>query len=148
MLAQLELAETPTAILTIENFASFNRQVREIEDGSLVVYAGGFPAAGVIDLLSKVLSALPAHVPFLHWGDIDAGGLRIFRYLEESLPRRPLPHLMSRELAEAHGRPANPDASLASIARSDSTIGDLAEWLAFGADVRHLEQEAIDPASP
>jgi hypothetical protein len=148
MLAQLELAETPTTILTVENFASFNRHVREIEDGGLVVYAGGFPAAGVIDLLSKVLRALPAHVPFLHWGDIDAGGLRIFRYLEESLPRRPLPHLMSRELAEAHGRPANPDASLASIARSDSGIGDLAEWLAFGADVRHLEQEAIDPASP
>jgi hypothetical protein len=35
------LIEAPTAILTIENYASFNRQVREIEDGSLVVYTGG-----------------------------------------------------------------------------------------------------------
>jgi hypothetical protein len=35
--AALSLLEAPTAILTVENYASFNRQVREIEDGSLVV---------------------------------------------------------------------------------------------------------------
>jgi hypothetical protein len=56
-----------------------------VEDGSLVVYTGGFPSAGVVDILSNVLRALPTDVPFLHWGDIDAGGLRIFRYLEENL---------------------------------------------------------------
>ncbi|WP_283807332.1 Wadjet anti-phage system protein JetD domain-containing protein [Bradyrhizobium sp. Tv2a-2] len=46
-LSQLSILERPMAVLTIENYASFNRQVREIEDGSLVVYIGGFPAAGV-----------------------------------------------------------------------------------------------------
>ncbi|WOH80564.1 DUF2220 family protein [Bradyrhizobium sp. BEA-2-5] len=145
MLPQLSLLEAPTAILTIENYASFNRQVREIEDGSLVVYTGGFPAAGVIELLSKVLANVPAEVPFLHWGDVDAGGVRIFRYLEENLPRGPRPHLMSRELAERAGQPADADPSLASIARSDSAIRELADWLASGSGVRHLEQEAIDP---
>lgn len=60
-------------ILTIENYASFNRQVREIEDGSLVVYTGGFPAMGVVELLAKVLPTVPADVGFLHWGDVDAG---------------------------------------------------------------------------
>lgn len=148
MLSQLSVLERPSAILTIENYASFNRQVREIEDGSLVVYIGGFPAAGVVDLLSKVLMAVPAEVPFLHWGDVDAGGLRIFRYLEENLPRGPRPHLMTRELAERSGKPADADPTLASIARSDSAVRDLAEWLAFGSDVRHLEQEALDPATP
>jgi hypothetical protein len=33
MLPQFSVLERPTAILTIENYASFNRQVREIEDG-------------------------------------------------------------------------------------------------------------------
>jgi Uncharacterized protein conserved in bacteria C-term(DUF2220) len=61
--ALLSLLEAPTAILTIENYASFNRQVREIEDGSLVVYTGGFPAAGAIELLSKILTGVPAEVP-------------------------------------------------------------------------------------
>ncbi|MHC2319792.1 hypothetical protein ACVIHC_006838 [Bradyrhizobium diazoefficiens] len=133
-------------MLTIENYASFNRQVREIEDGSLVVYTGGFPSAGVVELLSKVLTSVPDDVPFLHWGDVDAGGVRIFRYLEESLPRGPRPHLMSEELAKQSGHPADADPSLASIAKSDSEIRALAEWLAFGSDVRHMEQEALDPA--
>jgi hypothetical protein len=147
MLPQLSVLERPTAVLTIENYASFNRQVREIEDGSLVVYTGGFPAAGVIELLAKVLATVPADVPFLHWGDVDAGGLRIFRYLEENLPRGPRPHLMTKELAEKSGQPADADPSLASIARSDSAVRELAEWLAFGSDVRHLEQEALDPVT-
>jgi hypothetical protein len=148
MIPQLSVSDTPTAVLTIENYASFNRQVREIEDGSLVVYTGGFPSAGVIEFLSKVLRALPADVPFLHWGDIDSGGLRIFRYLEENLPRGPQPHLMTKELANSHGQPADPDASLAAIARSESAVNDLADWLAFGSDARHLEQEALEPRSP
>lgn len=145
MLSQLLVLERPTAVLTIENYASFNRQVREIEDGSLVVYIGGFPAAGVIELLAKVLTSVPTDVPFLHWGDVDAGGVRIFRYLEENLPRGPRPHLMTKEQAEKSGQPADADSSLASIARSDSAIRELADWLAFGSDVRHLEQEALDP---
>jgi len=145
MLLQLSVLEQPARVLTIENYASFNRQVREIEDGSLVVYTGGFPAAGVIELLSKVLTAVPVDVPFLHWGDVDAGGIRIFRYLEENLPRGPKPHLMTRELAERFGQPADADPSLVSIARSDCAIRELAEWLAFGSNVHHLEQEALEP---
>ncbi|MCA1436795.1 hypothetical protein I6F33_28010 [Bradyrhizobium sp. BRP20] len=147
MLSQLAILEPPTAILSIENYASFNRQVREIEDGSLVVYTGGFPTAAIIELLTKVLAVVPAEVPFLHWGDVDAGGVRIFRYLEESLPRGPRPHLMTKKLAEKCGQPADSDPTLASVARSDSAIRDLAEWLAFGSDVRHLEQEALDPVA-
>jgi len=54
---------------------------------------------------------------------------------------------MTKELAEKSGQPADADPSLVSIARSDSAISDLAEWLAFGSDVRHLEQEALDPVA-
>src|SRR5262249_47393127 len=41
-LALMRLDEQPTALLTIENYASFNRYAREISDGSLVIYTGGF----------------------------------------------------------------------------------------------------------
>lgn len=77
---------------------------------------------------------------------MDGGGVRIFRYLEENLPRGPRRHLMTKELAEKSGQPADADPSLASIARSDSAVRELAQWLAFGCGVRHLEQEAIDPS--
>ncbi|WP_429034271.1 MULTISPECIES: Wadjet anti-phage system protein JetD domain-containing protein [unclassified Bradyrhizobium] len=90
-------------MLTIENYASFNRQVREIESDGLIVCLGGFPAAGVIALLDRVLAGIQGTVPFLHWGDIDSGELRIFRLLEEVLPRRPTPHLMTQQLAESAG---------------------------------------------
>lgn len=39
-------------------------------------------------------------------------------------------------------------ATLKSIAASDSAVAGLAEWLSKGENVRHLEQEALDPASP
>jgi hypothetical protein len=148
MLLSLKIARVPAFVLTIENYASFNRQVREIESDGLVVYLGGFPAAGVIALLDHVLAGIPGTVPFLHWGDIDSGGLRIFRFLEDVLPRRPTPHLMTQQLAESAGQPTAPDPSLVSIARSDSAVAALAQWLAFDKAPMTLEQEALDPVLP
>jgi hypothetical protein len=55
---------------------------------------------------------------------------------------------MTKELVEQSGQPADADPSLASIVRSDSAVKGLAEWLVFGLDVRHLEQEALDPTPP
>jgi hypothetical protein len=148
MLPLLRLCCKPAALLTIENYASFNRYVREINDGALVVYTGGFPSAVAMELLKLLLTMIDPEVAFFHWGDVDAGGLRIFRYLEESLARAPRPHLMTRALAETHGRPAERDASLGAIAKSASAVASLAEWLARGERIMHLEQEALDPVSP
>lgn len=144
----LRVCGNPSALLTIENYASFNRYVREIEDGTLVVYTGGFASAGVIELLTRLLNTVDGSIPFFHWGDIDPGGLRIFRFLEETLPRAPLPHLMTRDLAMTKGRPGTRDPSLAAIASTNSGLSDLARWLAQDASARHLEQEALNPASP
>lgn len=72
--------------------------------GSLAVVLDGIAGRWARSRASlKVLAAVPAEVPFLHWGDADAGGLRIFPYLEENLPRGPRPHLMNKELAEKSG---------------------------------------------
>lgn len=144
----LKIRKLPVALLTIENYASFNRYAREIDDGSLVVYTGGFASAGVIDVLRALLALLPNNVPFYHWGDMDPGGLRIFRFLEEALPRPPRPHLMDQSLAQSYGKSAEPDGALRSIAASDSAVASLAEWLWKGENIRHLEQEALDPTSP
>jgi hypothetical protein len=148
MLPLLRLCGQPALVLTIENYASFNRYVREIDDGALVIYTGGFASVGVIQLLNALLSMLESAIPLFHWGDVDPGGLRIFRFLEEALTRRPLPHLMTQTLAEAHGRGATRDVTLGSIAKSDSALAPLAEWLARGDKIKHLEQEALDPVSP
>lgn len=148
MRAHMKLITPPTHLLTIENYTSFNRYVREIDDGSLVVYTGGFASAGTIDILRSLISYLDTSIPILHWGDIDPGGLRIFRFLEEVLPRPPKPHLMQRQLAETYGKPAAADPTLAPISKSDSAIAGLAAWLLAGPNVRHLEQEALSPRSP
>lgn len=148
LLTGLRLTAQPSFLLTIENFASFNRYVREIEDGSLVIYTGGFPSKAILDAIGALLKLLDDTVPYFHWGDIDPGGVRIFRFLEENAARRPLPHMMERQLADARGKPAEADPSLASIARSDSDLAALAEWLSRGPDVKYLEQEALDPSSP
>jgi hypothetical protein len=148
LLPSLKLSGSPPFILTIENYASFNRYVREIEDGGLIIYTGGFASVGVIEILKWLLNNLDRAISFFHWGDVDPGGLRIFRYLEVTLPRAPRPHLMERSLATAHGKPAKGDPTLMSISKSDSAIADLAAWLASSDDIKHLEQEAVDPCSP
>jgi len=47
---------------------------------------------------------------------VDAGGVRIFRYLKENLFLGPRPHQMTKEMAEKSGQPADADPTLASIA--------------------------------
>ncbi len=89
--------------------------------------------------------------PWFHWGDIDAGGARIFRYIEKNIlaPRglELRPHLMTPHLAETYGVSAAPEPSLKSLASSESKISDLAAYLSAGLP-RHLEQEFIEPSPP
>ena len=55
LLPLLRLSGKPSLILTIENYATFNRYVREINDSGLVLYTGGFASAGVIEILEMAL---------------------------------------------------------------------------------------------
>jgi len=136
----------PAYVLTVENFASFNRHVREVSDDGLIVYTGGFPSRAVQTVILRLDDQLDRSVPFLHWGDIDPWGLRIFRHIEGLLARGLRPHLMTSRLARA-GRSAAPSPAMGRLAESDSAIAGLAADLAdHGA--RHMEQEQLDPASP
>ncbi|MFC3227462.1 Wadjet anti-phage system protein JetD domain-containing protein [Marinibaculum pumilum] len=144
--AALTCTTAPAYLLSIENFASFNRHAREIADDGLILYSGGFPSRAVQALVARLDAALPPTVPFFHWGDIDPWGLRIFRCLEDVLARPLQPHLMDRATA-GRGTPAAAAAGLQALADSDSAIAGLAAFLASDT-ARHLEQEEIDPAPP
>ncbi|MFN4275053.1 MAG: Wadjet anti-phage system protein JetD domain-containing protein [Ferrovibrio sp.] len=141
---RLRPAEGARYLLTIENLASFHRQVRSVKDGGIVIFTGGFPAPAIIAAVTGVSGHNP-EFPKFHWGDIDAGGLTIFHFLEDHLPGL-APHLMTKELA-AGGSPIQPDRRLDTIAGSGSAVAGLADWLR-GADARKLEQEALEPRSP
>ncbi len=140
---------TPAYVLTIENFASFNRHVLEADQDrvGLTIYVGGYPSLATQRALNAVASSLPGEVPFFHWSDIDPDGTWIFRTIERAVGRPLLPHLMSRELAEAYGERPSRASQLRVGEAAGSTISDLVDYLA-GPDAKVMEQEEIDPILP
>lgn len=129
-------------ILTIENLESFNRHVRtrRLSD-DVVVYIGGFPSGAVLRLLRRVSGE--AGRPIHHWGDIDAGGVRIGRHIEAALELPVIPHLMDVALATRFGRKADALRILPNIPPA-SAFYELGRYLGTD-DARWLEQEVIDP---
>lgn len=130
-------------LIGIENLTSFNRYVREIEDDGAVIYTGGFPSRPVLTAFAD-LAAAAGRV--FHWGDIDPGGIRIFRTLERVVPGL-RPHMMDPETARIHGREAAGEAALAGPAFCDSAIAETAIFLSQDRTWR-LEQEALAPTPP
>lgn len=61
-------------VITIENLTSFNRFQRE---DALMIYLGGFHNTARRNLLLEIHQIYP-EAEYLHWGDIDVGGFRIF----------------------------------------------------------------------
>ena len=92
-----------SGVLTIENEEVFQSWCR-VQNASphtstlIALYIGGFPSRFKIDFLKTI----PSHYPFHHWGDLDVGGIQIFRYLERELNREIRPYRMGPELLEKH----------------------------------------------
>ncbi|WP_395676455.1 Wadjet anti-phage system protein JetD domain-containing protein [Inquilinus sp.] len=136
-------------VLTIENYTSFVRHVREInaDHSGLIIYTGGFPARS--HLLQIVYLAAVAAAPVFHWGDMDAGGVRIFRHIEDALrtPQLSLqPHLMNPATLRAHGIASNNQRRLAVTGASTSAIADL--WVLIAETNLAFEQESMAPTRP
>lgn len=87
-------------VIVIENLASFNRYAREIDDGSVVIYSGGFPSRATLAAIRRLDASLPPEVGFFHWGDADRHGRLILEHIRSSIARPLLPHLMDREDGE------------------------------------------------
>ncbi len=146
---ELRLSGPVEYVLTIENYVSFVRHTREVNAGrtGLVVYTGGFPARS--HLAAIVRLAEQARAPTFHWGDMDAGGLRIFVHLERALVAIgvPLkPHLMDPEVLRRDGVPSRKGRRLSPGAHPSSAVAEL--WdLVGGIGLCH-EQESIAPRIP
>lgn len=144
----LRLVGPPSYLLTIENFASFNRHAIEADPqrSGITIYVGGYPSLATQEALRTIASLVPDDVPLRHWSDIDPDGMWIFHTIERSLPRPLKPHLMNRELAERFGRAPLKRSSFRTPP-AGSGISELAQYL-LSADAKYLEQEELDPAIP
>jgi hypothetical protein len=107
-----------------------------------VVYTGGFPALSVLRLLRHLVQTAPATPHLFHWGDVDAGGVRIVKYLEDSIGIRLRLHLMDADIVERYGRPGR--AMVGRLLRYRGAAGDLARIIDENGLL--LEQEVVDPA--
>ena len=140
--------EPPAYLLTIENFASFNRHVIEADPGRIgaTLYVGGYPSLGTQQALHTLAAMLADSIPVFHWSDIDPDGTWIFRTVEKAVGRAVRPHLMSVEIAERLGRTA---ATRLAPTRCppESGIHAVSEYLER-EDAKTLEQEELDPQMP
>lgn len=148
---RIEFETLPSYVLFIENFASFNRYVHEVSDKSLVIYTNGFPSPNLSKLIAMIDANLPTNVMFYHWGDIDVGGLKIFRKVEYlSLNHALEPHLMTFEMLQKFGKYVEPQrsSSLEKIIASGSRVSGLARSILAMPVYMILEQEVLDPVAP
>lgn len=76
-------------VITIENKASYREYCSQMDGKTLAVYLAGFPGPMKKLFLKKLYDYGQKNNPpvkFLHWGDIDLGGFRIFKCLNDEVP--------------------------------------------------------------
>jgi hypothetical protein len=136
-------------IITIENPTSFWRYCLEVKGCYLALLSDGFPARDVLSSMVHLVKSARSiqEAPIFHWGDIDAGGIRIAAHLEDAFEASITLHLMSPALALELGSPLQYRQGLAKLTRRNGDIGKLALWLS-GDEAMVLEQEELDPRSP
>ncbi len=144
---RIRFRERPDYILTIENYASFNRHVLEADPrrGGITMYVGGYPSLATQKALRQIADAVP-DTPIFHWSDIDPDGTWIFQTIERAIGRSIRPHLMSIEIAEKFGKSPSTKGTSARCPK-ESGIFSLAEYLTTDG-AKMLEQEELDPQIP
>jgi hypothetical protein len=135
-------------VITIENPTSFWRYC-QVTGNYLALLTDGFPArdvlSGMIHLVKAAREAAP--VPVYHWGDIDAGGIRIAAHLEDAFGVQIELHEMRIELAMKLGTPLQSREGLDRLVGRPGELGELARWLSSD-QAKALEQEELDPRMP
>lgn len=136
-------------VITIENPTSFWRYCTEVEGSYLALLSDGFPARDVLSSMAHLVTAARAitDAPVYHWGDIDAGGVRIAAHLEDAFGIAVTLHEMAPRLALEMGTPLQSRKGLERLANRPGDVGALARWLCTD-DARALEQEELDPTPP
>lgn len=128
------------ALTTIENYASFNRHIREAMGPSeVVIYTGGWPGRAERALIGLLA---PHASNVFHWGDIDTAGLGIADAVWKAADRPVTLHLMSSEIARKLGNVTRSQPKLK--VEEASPAFEMMNWLG-SEEGRVLEQEEIDP---
>jgi Uncharacterized protein conserved in bacteria C-term(DUF2220) len=143
------LVQSVDYIITIENATSFWRYCTEISGNYLALLSDGFPARDVLSSMAHLVKAarFAGDPPIFHWGDIDAGGVRIAAHLEDAFGTSVHLHQMTPLLAVELGTPLRSRKGLDRLAPRPGSIGELASWLRT-SDAKALEQEELDPEAP
>lgn len=148
-LSRMELAGPVDYVLMIENFASFFDYCSQIEGSYVAIFTSGVASRGrqsVIRALAQQAASLSEDTRFFHWGDIDGGGLTIFKQVSELVPATLEPHQMSVSLARKYGVPSKPRPGIAKL-RDVPAITDMVDML-VGEEAFTLEQEILEPTAP
>jgi hypothetical protein len=143
------LSQPVEYVITIENPTSFWRYCGEIKGRYLALLSDGFPARDVLSSMVHLVKAARSteRVPLFHWGDIDAGGVRIAAHLEDAFDVPITLHEMRPALALELGSPLKYRKGLDQLATRNGDVGDLARWLCSD-EAMALEQEELDPRAP
>lgn len=70
-------------IMTIENQANYEDMAYQPD--TLLIFVHGFPSPKARKFLKHLTSIAEDNTEYYHWGDMDLGGIRIFKYLKEKL---------------------------------------------------------------
>lgn len=95
-----DLSVSARRMLTVENLVAFEEEVRSgLPADTVAVWTGGFPSSLERAWMARLVAGGVSRVD--HWGDLDVGGLRIFRHLQQVLPCPVRPWRMEPELLDA-----------------------------------------------
>jgi hypothetical protein len=153
----IEWRQRPPYLLFIENRASFERYVREIDDTGVVIYTAGFPPRSWLHAIEVIIAEIRTEVPVYHWGDRDVGGYRILAFLAKRLDIDIQPYLMgvdapvpTQDHDELKEKPVVELMQAIKSARGYSAISGLYEDLGKcqRTSLPWIEQEQIAPISP
>ena len=70
-------------IMTIENKANYEKM--QFRPDTLYIFCHGFFSPPERKFLSRVVALAGTDTEYFHWGDMDYGGLRIFKFLQKNL---------------------------------------------------------------
>lgn len=127
-------------IITIENLTSYEDFQ---EENFLKIYTGGFLSFPARLLLRKIYNSNPDAL-YLHWSDIDCGGIRIFRQVKRYIPSA-MPYRMDITTLEEYAgygtRLTVNDRDFLCRCVDDPYFSDLAAYM-LDNDIK-LEQESF-----
>ena len=70
-------------IMTIENKANYEKM--QFRQDTLYIFCHGFFSPPERKFLSRVVELAGTDTEYFHWGDMDYGGIRIFKFLQKNL---------------------------------------------------------------